>query len=72
MKIYTPVDYELKYGDSNSSGYILRAMDNSVIRDMSKDRENYIKGLYICGKYGVSGGISSNIIKNSIQLGKNI
>ncbi len=72
MKIFTPVDYELKYGDSNNSGYILRAMDNSIIRDLSKERENYIKGLYICGKYGVSGSISSNIIKNSIQLGKNI
>lgn len=72
IKIFTPVDYEIKYNDSNYFGYILNPLDDTIIRSVNINKESYIKGLYICGKYGVSGGISSNIIEHAIILGKNI
>ena len=62
IKIYTPLDYEIKYKDSVGYGYKIKGMDSLLFRYLNEDKEEYIKGLKICGKYGVYGGLDSSLI----------
>ena len=62
FKVFTPLDYEIKYKDSVSYGYKIKGMDSILFRYINQDKEEYIKGLKICGKYGIFGGLDTSLI----------
>ena len=62
IKVFTPLDYEIKYGDSTWGGYKLKGADSSIYRYLNRGNEEFIKGLKICGKYGIFGGLDNGLI----------
>ena len=62
IKSFTPLDYEIKYKDSVSYGYKIKGMDSLLFRYLNQYKEEYIKGLKICGKYGIFGGLDTGLI----------
>ena len=60
--ISTPVDYYNQYEDTNYFGYKLKPLDNTIMRIANYPNEEYIKGLYFTGHYGVLGGTFNNML----------
>ena len=65
ITIFSPVDYLNKYKDSSYFGYKLSSMDNSFIRYVNREHEEFINGLHFYGKYGIFGSPFGNTLLTS-------
>lgn len=72
LEVITPLDYYQKYQDSSYFGYKLKILDNTIMRFANRNEEEYIKGLYITGKYGIMGGTFNNMLLTSNYIASRI
>ena len=71
MQVITPVDYFKKYKEANCFGYKLKTLDNSLMRYINY-QEEFIKGLFFCGQYGIMGCPTNNIFLSSRFIAERI
>ena len=65
MKVITPVDYLKKYKEANCFGYKLKTLDNTIMRFINYEEEEFIKGLFFCSQYGIMGCTFNNMLLTS-------